>query len=626
MNIATPDIYWEDGHLLSSRFNDVYSSRADALAETRYVFLDQSGFAQAATDSERCVVAETGFGTGLNFLAAWQYWRGASPNGTLHFISVEKFPLAPVDIKRALSAWPELAEYVEAMMQQYPVRRAGMYRLYFDAGRVQLTLCFGDVEECLLGLIASVDFWFLDGFAPRQNESMWSKTVIQEIARLSHRGTGLSTFTAVGAVRRLLIEHGFAMRKVSGFGKKREMLRGVFEGREHKPIMHPCFCLPKEQKSIKRVAIIGAGLAGTSTAYVLAQAGIACTIYDEQGIAQAASGNALGIAAPCLSADEEPFAQFYFAAWQAALRSWCLDDRFRDAVHVCGTKHYAIDVAEKKRAQRLIEQCCHVDAWAHLSDDQNTLEIPKVLLVSPVDLCQTYMHSSGAEFIQEQVHGISQTPDASWSVHTTNNSTTYDALIIANAQAAMDFPQCQHLNLQSVRGQLAYCKEAICEDSSIQQQDLYLTPFHNGKQVLGATFQRDDHELDVRESDQAALLAQAQQVFPLQLNNKTIHGRVSFRSCGPDRMPVVGPVIDVTDFNQRFADLRHGRTWQSYDDAQYMPGLYLSVGHGSRGITGSLLAAQINRACLLGEPLPIAAKTWQAIASQRFCYRQLRRA
>jgi tRNA 5-methylaminomethyl-2-thiouridine biosynthesis bifunctional protein len=72
------------------------------------------------------------------------------------------------------------------------------------------------------------DAWFLDGFSPKENAAMWTPLVMKNIARLSHEGTSLATFTSAGFVRRLLSEEGFFMKKIKGFGKKREMLTGIF--------------------------------------------------------------------------------------------------------------------------------------------------------------------------------------------------------------------------------------------------------------------------------------------------------------------------------------------------------------------------------------------------------------
>lgn len=66
----------------SSRFGDVYFSRDNGLEETRYVFLAHNRLPErfrSVPAGGRFVVAETGFGTGLNFLATWQAWRERAP-------------------------------------------------------------------------------------------------------------------------------------------------------------------------------------------------------------------------------------------------------------------------------------------------------------------------------------------------------------------------------------------------------------------------------------------------------------------------------------------------------------------------------------------------------------------
>jgi len=87
----------------------------------------------------------------------------------------------------------------------------------------------GDVKEMLVQMQAPVDAWFLDGFAPGLNACMWSAYVFKQIKRLSQYGTTFSTYTAVGDVRRGLMQVGFTVSKVSGCGKKRHMLAGKFE-------------------------------------------------------------------------------------------------------------------------------------------------------------------------------------------------------------------------------------------------------------------------------------------------------------------------------------------------------------------------------------------------------------
>ncbi|MCR3838623.1 bifunctional tRNA (5-methylaminomethyl-2-thiouridine)(34)-methyltransferase MnmD/FAD-dependent 5-carboxymethylaminomethyl-2-thiouridine(34) oxidoreductase MnmC, partial [Pseudomonas aeruginosa] len=113
----------ENGQPLSRAFGDVYFSRHSGLNETRHVFLATNRLAErfaALGDGEVLCIGETGFGTGLNFLCAWQLFERVAPAGArLEFVSVEKFPLAAADLRRALALWPELAPWSEALLGQY---------------------------------------------------------------------------------------------------------------------------------------------------------------------------------------------------------------------------------------------------------------------------------------------------------------------------------------------------------------------------------------------------------------------------------------------------------------------------------------------------------------------------
>lgn len=148
----------------------MYFSDQSGLDETRYVFLEQNHLQQrfaALPEGGRLVIGETGFGTGLNFLCAWQLFdHHAAPGARLHFVSVEKYPLSYADLQRALALWPELKPWADQLLAQYVAIHQGFQRLVLDAGRVTLTLLIGDALEQLPQLDAQVDAWFLDGFAP----------------------------------------------------------------------------------------------------------------------------------------------------------------------------------------------------------------------------------------------------------------------------------------------------------------------------------------------------------------------------------------------------------------------------------------------------------------------------
>ena len=126
MNPVSPNaqLDWDDqGRPRSRVFDDVYFSDQSGLDETRYVFLEQNHLQQrfaALPEGGRLVIGETGFGTGLNFLCAWQLFdQHAAPGARLHFVSVEKYPLSHADLQRALALWPQLKPWADQLLAQY---------------------------------------------------------------------------------------------------------------------------------------------------------------------------------------------------------------------------------------------------------------------------------------------------------------------------------------------------------------------------------------------------------------------------------------------------------------------------------------------------------------------------
>ena len=212
--------------LRSKQFNDVYFSAEDGLAETQHVFLQGNSLPEAWAGRDTFIIGETGFGTGLNFLAAWQLFEKTAEKGTkLHFISVEKYPLFADTIDNALVDWDILEDYRMRMVDAYPDNPQGVFE--YDFGDVKLTIIFADVVDGLKSFDTTVDAWFLDGFRPASNPEMWTDQVFEQVGRLSKTGTNFATFTAAGFVRRGLDAVGFDVRKLPGFGRKREMSVGV---------------------------------------------------------------------------------------------------------------------------------------------------------------------------------------------------------------------------------------------------------------------------------------------------------------------------------------------------------------------------------------------------------------
>ncbi|WP_319800153.1 FAD-dependent 5-carboxymethylaminomethyl-2-thiouridine(34) oxidoreductase MnmC [Psychrobacter sp. I-STPA6b] len=328
---------------VSIDFADVYYSLSDGLNESRYVFVQQNHLperflshltAPAYSNNPTFSIAELGFGTGLNLLATWQLWRQLKqqqqtdkrPQPRLHFISFEKYPLSHADLKRALQCWqekdPSLSSLIEQLLTLYPTLVAGCHRLHLEDD-VTLDLWLGDASDNLAKLNndngAYIDAWFLDGFAPSCNESLWAEQIFSQIQRLSAYSTTVATFSCAGVVKRGLKDIGFSIQKVKGFGRKREMLTATLTNNQlnhldnhsekscnsennHKngnTTNNLAKLLQKTQpRQLHHVSIIGAGIAGLSTAWALANRGIKVTILEQNAPLSGASGNPRALLAP----------------------------------------------------------------------------------------------------------------------------------------------------------------------------------------------------------------------------------------------------------------------------------------------------------------------------------------
>ncbi|HIF9390808.1 TPA: FAD-dependent 5-carboxymethylaminomethyl-2-thiouridine(34) oxidoreductase MnmC [Photobacterium damselae] len=325
---------WNElGTPVSNDFDDVYFSNANGLEETRYVFLQQNGLPDRWNDfsRRRFVVAETGFGTGLNFLALWQQFkafRAENPDATvkeLHFISFEKFPVTLDDLKKAHLSWPELSDLAQQLHAHYPPAVADCHRIILEDGLITLDLWFGDIQDCMpqvwTGDEGIVDAWFLDGFAPSKNLAMWNLDVYKGMRNLARSGCTLATFTAAGFVRRELIEAGFEMKKAKGFGHKREMLTGTIGERTAPSNTKPWYHISARAENdtaqtLNDIAIIGGGIASAATALSLVRRGQTVTLYcKDEKPAQGASGNKQGAVYPLLNGNHNALSRFFAPAF-----------------------------------------------------------------------------------------------------------------------------------------------------------------------------------------------------------------------------------------------------------------------------------------------------------------------
>jgi tRNA U34 5-methylaminomethyl-2-thiouridine-forming methyltransferase MnmC len=225
MQDQTARIGWRADRVpVSLAFDDPYFSLEDGLSETRHVFLGGNDLPARFRDGFH--IAELGFGTGLNLLAALDAWRAAGVAGRLRYTSFEAFPMAPADMRRAQSRFAELDAVAAALAPHWT---GGAQEIVLPD--LQFTLVVGDARETLPDWPHKADAWFLDGFSPARNPELWQPGLMAEVARHTVPGGTAATYTAAGAVRRGLAEAGFAVTRCPGYGRKRHMTRARLPSR-----------------------------------------------------------------------------------------------------------------------------------------------------------------------------------------------------------------------------------------------------------------------------------------------------------------------------------------------------------------------------------------------------------
>ncbi|WP_297004737.1 bifunctional tRNA (5-methylaminomethyl-2-thiouridine)(34)-methyltransferase MnmD/FAD-dependent 5-carboxymethylaminomethyl-2-thiouridine(34) oxidoreductase MnmC [Thalassolituus sp. UBA6592] len=676
-----PELSWrDDGQPVSVEFDDPYFSVENGLEESRYVFLQHNGLPERWADWQGSFcITETGFGTGLNFLMTWQSWRQhqnhKDEHRWLHFTSIEKFPMTREQLQQALALWPELQELSSKLAEQYPLPVAGFHVLQWPEERISLTLIFDDVKSALAQLTGPVHAWYLDGFAPSKNPTMWNEELFAGMRRLSlltspaaHRHdpltlTSVATFTAAGLVRRGLLGAGFGVKRVKGYGRKREMVCGYYNRRNGpeqpaEAVIRPWQLAPAIQRG-HRIAVIGAGLAGATTARALADRGFEVTVFDQRGIAQAASGNPQGGLYVKLAANDQAIhTDFYLQAFQLAVNTMSRilgrGDSNNPYWQQCGVLQLAYDDKEQQRQQKFSTARAMPQELVYALDQQQASKLagseqkrgglffPQAGWVSPADLCQTLLQHSGIRFVQGQVSGLKKA-EHGWqfaaaaeasddrTVTERSQQWTFDQLVICTAADAQSLLPDAYLPVKTIRGQLSYLRPELTPAlNTVLCGRSYMAPAQNGRLVLGATYNLRDDENSLRDTDHQTNLnhlsdfgPQWQQLADNSRLDAVQGGRVGFRCTTPDYLPMTGPVPDTRAFIRTYSPMVQNAKRIPAKPVPNLNGLWLNIGHGSRGLASGPLCAALLAAQISGDSLPVSAGVAEALWPGRFLLRDM---
>lgn len=649
------DLQWNQGQPVSGQFGDVYFSQESGFEETRYVFLAQNLLPerwQNLPENGRFSIGETGFGSGLNFLAAAALWLDTAPaSATLQFLSVEKYPLSKADLARSLALWPQLTSLTDELLALYPSHfEPETYTLILANGRVHLTLMIGDAAEQFsnqlytahadcLAPATLIDCWFLDGFAPSKNPGMWTNELFTTIAGLSHAHTRFATFTSAGLVRRGLQAVGFECEKVPGFGRKREMLRGVFNTARAPQlaslIRHPTTPWFQYQSPFTagRAAIIGAGLAGAHTARALAEAAWEVTVFERHAQpAQEASGNRQGVLYAKLSPQRHPQGRFNLAAYQLAINSYqaCW---WNGLGQQCGVLQLDGDVARNQHFTRHLASAFARPVDKHTASElagvpvsEGAVWLPDAGWLDPQAVCQHLLqHPAIQRRLQSPVIGLIQDADLRWQLQGQESEGNFELVVVCCGVSAGQFLQTKPLPLKPIRGQVSHTRVpvALAGLKTVVSGDGYVAPALDNTLCTGASFNLKSQDIAPTTRDHDTNIRQLQSLFAVDMTPEVLSGRVGFRSTTPDYLPLAGPIPAWDQLPGQFAGLARNAKAAIGSMGCWHQGLMVNTGLGSRGLAYAPLTARLVAALASGLPLPVHQDLLKALSPARFAIRNL---
>lgn len=576
-------MFFKNGLPYSPDFDDIYFSTG-AENETKHVFIRGNNLYERWSLPEKIVIGELGFGTGLNFyITSQEFLKTAHTQSRLFYISCEKFPLGVQEMRLF---WDTLGEKPE-FLSYWPGKRhtGGRLRLVFSDGRITLDLLFDEATIAWNNFSGQIHAWYLDGFSPAKNPDMWSATLFRILRKKSVPNATFATYSSAGMVKRNLTAAGWSYTKIQGAGNKRHMLVGsVMPGRSTSTAL-------VKLTTAKRIAIIGAGIAGSALAYTLRARGAQVTVYErENSAAQKASGNKAGLVIPHFFREHDIRGKFLMIAYNyfKSFFEQNSDLKKQDIVtELNGSVTHTFSYDEIKNSG--------FSEYLTADDESSIHTLLGCFLIKPVLFCEWLLKQSKAEriFSAGETQIIPQADSVLVQAAYPPKTREFDTVISACGADTKGFEK--FFTITRKRGAVIELQNHDLPASQIFSGDFYYGILKDVA-VAGATY--EDKELN-NEERKNLILQSLKEKMPETIAEKFYKQgniRVSDRATVRDFMPVTG-AIPENNF------------------------LYMLTGLGSHGLMTALLCAESLSAEIFAEPDILPENLRDAVAVNRFILR-----
>ena len=653
------------------------------------VFIAGNGLPKRWHDREAFTVLDTAFGQGDRLLAVWSAWRDDPERcGHLLFIGITQADTqldadADADADADTDAAPDIARRLQAL---WPPQTPGWHHVSLDEARgpqgqvqhLRLMLGFGEPEQLLPGLLASVDAFCIDVDAPSAASAPgW----VSRLNRLAAPGATAAASASSGALTEALHAAHFEVRIPPEAPRSAHLTLALYAPRFAAPPT-PGGLWPAPAPAQRHALVLGAGLAGCSAAWSLSRQGWAVTLLDAaDGPAQGASGNPGGLFHSIVHNDDGLHARAHRAA---ALATWArvneailsgdLPGQATGLLRLDHRQDSAGAHAMLARMPWLTEQARWLDqteaqawvgapvpsggwlfrqaGWLEPGACARWLLNHAQALAGAASSAQTSLPSAGVRTqwscAVARIHRDDDT--AQWQALDAQGQVLAQAptLVLATAWQANELlaslpsgQATEPLPLSAVRGQITWLHGGDGADGvSLPKGPVagggYALTLPGGRLLCGATTQHHDTDPSIRPDDHRHNLAQAERLGVLRADQAAdaadrtlppaaqLAGRVGWRATTPDRLPLVGALPWHADRLATLPHLRREQVRMLPRERSASGGLYVLSGLGSRGITWAALAGELLAHWVTGAACPVEAELRDAMDPARFLARRHR--
>ncbi|WP_086289546.1 bifunctional tRNA (5-methylaminomethyl-2-thiouridine)(34)-methyltransferase MnmD/FAD-dependent 5-carboxymethylaminomethyl-2-thiouridine(34) oxidoreductase MnmC [Campylobacter devanensis] len=606
-------IKYHNNALYNSEFDDIYFNTYEPLAECEYAYSS----ALDRVNKSTIVVAEAGFGVGLNFFCTIAKFKSLNKK-SLHYIAVEKYPFSKDELVSIYEQFGLDSAIYKEFLDNYHIIPNSLLRIYLLNRTIILDLYFGDILEFLEECEFRADVWYLDGFAPSKNPQMWSEKFLSNLACYSYKDTIIRSFSCARVVRDRLSQNGFDVSKLKGYHKKREMLQAICIKPKSRIKKQIWFDSPVITKP-KTILVVGAGISGLAIATLFKEAGFDVVVAEANDkAAQGASSNLAGICAPLIT-------QPGVALGDMHMSSFLLSRQFYkqfggDFVDFCGCDEYLVN-------DKMLSKFNHDSKFFSINNDiYPKANIDLAMQIQPQNLCLAL--AKNLEIYYGYEYKSLKRLESCYEVNFCNLKTIKaDVVIFANGNRAKELFISEfndpYMQLSSVRGQTTMVSEFINLNRPLSARG-YITKAIDKIQLIGASYARGDEYALPRDSDDESNLALVSEFIDGK-NIDIIGSNVGFRGYSGDRFPIIGGIHNASEYMRIYSSLLWTKAKSTHQNPIYHPNILISAAHGSRGLSTGILGANMLLDMVLGRQICVKKSVINALNPSRFLIRKLKK-